>query len=195
MAAMFPMLLSGMAGLPNLLGMGSLLNKSSQPCAKGKEKNCTKDSKEADNNKERTISPAEDKSKQTSSPPSTSMGAALQAGSLSINPLLLPNILYPGMLLTPSLNLHIPAVPQTSVFDVQNTNNKKNTDPVPVSDSAAVPPPSPPAAQTREEKAATQGGSQNENSTDEGSEKADPSSGSNSPSSSSSEDSDSSEED
>lgn len=194
MAAMFPMLLSGMAGLPSLLGMGSLLNKSSEPCTEGKEKNCTKDGKEVENNKERTISqsPAGDKSKQNLSPPSTSMGAALQAGSLSINPLLLPNILYPGMLLTPSLNLHIPAVPQSNVFDVQNTNDNKNTDPVPASDSAAEPPP---PAQSQEANAGNEVGSQNENSTDEGSEKADPSSGSNSPSSSSSEDSDSSEED
>ncbi|PIN98653.1 hypothetical protein AB205_0217770 [Aquarana catesbeiana] len=186
MAAMFPMLL---AGLPNLLGMGNLLSKSSEPSAKEKEKNCTDECKEGDKGKERTMSPSGDKARQNSSPPSTSMGTAVQAGSLSINPLLLPNILYPGMLLTPGLNLHIPTVPQPNIFDVQNTS--KDAGPVVAPDSTAKPPPAP----SQDKKVKNEVGSQNENSTDDCSEKAEPSSGSNSPSSSSAEDSDSSEED
>lgn len=187
MAAMFPMLL---AGLPNLLGMGNLLNKTLEPSAKEKdEKHCANNCNEAENGKERTISPSGNKAKQNLSPPSTSMGSTLQAGSLSINPLLIPNILYPGMLLTPGLNLHIPAVPQANIFDVQNSS--KDVGPVAVPDCTADPPPAP----SQEEKAKNEVGSPNENSTDECSEKAEPSSGSNSPSSSSSDDSDSSQED
>ncbi|XP_031756020.1 chromodomain-helicase-DNA-binding protein 9 isoform X4 [Xenopus tropicalis] len=190
LTAMLPMLLSSMAGLPSLLGMGHLLNKSSELSTDGKEKNCTSGLKEGDGNKERTVSPSDDKANQNTSPPSTSTGMAVTAGSLALNPLLLPNIIYPGMLLTPGLNLHIPAVPQSNLYDVQNASNEncraQNTDV-----TAELPVPS------QEEKPGKELCSQNENSTDEGSEKADPSSGSNSPSSSSSssEDSDSSDDD
>ena len=53
MAAMFPMLFSGMAGLPNLLGMGGLLSKTAESGAEEKRGN---DSKELEGKKERTES-------------------------------------------------------------------------------------------------------------------------------------------
>ncbi|KYO27318.1 hypothetical protein Y1Q_0021242 [Alligator mississippiensis] len=94
-----------------------------------------------------------------------------------------------GMLLTPGLNLHIPALSQSNIFDVQNSENN---------DTGSVKPTEEKEENSRirdqEDKGGTEPSSHNENSTDEGSEKADASSGSDS-TSSSSEDSDSSDED
>uniref|UniRef100_A0A8B9CWZ7 Chromodomain helicase DNA binding protein 9 n=1 Tax=Anser brachyrhynchus TaxID=132585 RepID=A0A8B9CWZ7_9AVES len=187
MAAMFPMLLSGMAGLPNLLGMGGLLTKSTESISEDKKGN---DSKEADIKKERT----EDQNTDTggensvSSSPSTSSAAAA-ANPLSLNPLLLSNILYPGMLLTPGLNLHIPALSQSNIFDVQNSESNDTGSAKPTEEKEENS-----RVRDQEDKGGTEPSSHNENSTDEGSEKADASSGSDS-TSSSSEDSDSSDED
>lgn len=186
-AAMFPMLLSGMAGLPNLLGMGGLLTKSTESLPEEKKGN---DSREAEGRKERTESQNAHNGgeKSLSGSPSTSSTAAAAASPLALNPLLLSNILYPGMLLTPGLNLHIPALSQSNIFDVQNSENNgtgvaKSTE---KEENSSV--------QGQEGKRGTETSSRNENSTDEGSEKADASSGSDS-TSSSSEDSDSSDED
>uniref|UniRef100_A0A8C0FGN1 Chromodomain helicase DNA binding protein 9 n=1 Tax=Bubo bubo TaxID=30461 RepID=A0A8C0FGN1_BUBBB len=187
MAAMFPMLLSGMAGLPNLLGMGGLLTKSTESISEEKKGS---DSKEADTKKERT----EDQNTDTggensvSSSPSTSSAAAA-ANPLSLNPLLLSNILYPGMLLTPGLNLHIPALSQSNIFDVQNSESNDTGSAKPTEEKEENS-----RVRDQEDKGGTEPSSHNENSTDEGSEKADASSGSDS-TSSSSEDSDSSDED
>uniref|UniRef100_A0A8C9FF15 Chromodomain helicase DNA binding protein 9 n=1 Tax=Pavo cristatus TaxID=9049 RepID=A0A8C9FF15_PAVCR len=187
MAAMFPMLLSGMAGLPNLLGMGGLLTKSTESISEDKKGS---DLKEADIKKERT----EDQNTDTggensvSSSPSTSSAAAA-ANPLSLNPLLLSNILYPGMLLTPGLNLHIPALSQSNIFDVQNSESNDTGSAKPTEEKEENP-----RVRDQEDKGGTEPSSHNENSTDEGSEKADASSGSDS-TSSSSEDSDSSDED
>uniref|UniRef100_A0A8C0B9B0 Chromodomain helicase DNA binding protein 9 n=1 Tax=Buteo japonicus TaxID=224669 RepID=A0A8C0B9B0_9AVES len=187
MAAMFPMLLSGMAGLPNLLGMGGLLTKSTESISEEKKGS---DSKEADKKKERT----EDQNTDTggensvSSSPSTSSAAAA-ANPLSLNPLLLSNILYPGMLLTPGLNLHIPALSQSNIFDVQNSESNDTGSAKPTEEKEENS-----RVRDQEDKGGTEPSSHNENSTDEGSEKADASSGSDS-TSSSSEDSDSSDED
>lgn len=187
MAAMFPMLLSGMAGLPNLLGMGGLLTKSTESISEEKKGS---DSKEADIKKERT----EDQNTDTggensvSSSPSTSSAAAA-ANPLSLNPLLLSNILYPGMLLTPGLNLHIPALSQSNIFDVQNSESNDTGSAKPTEEKEENS-----RVRDQEDKGGTEPSSHNENSTDEGSEKADASSGSDS-TSSSSEDSDSSDED
>uniref|UniRef100_A0A8C3RDS4 Chromodomain helicase DNA binding protein 9 n=1 Tax=Cyanoderma ruficeps TaxID=181631 RepID=A0A8C3RDS4_9PASS len=186
-AAMFPMLLSGMAGLPNLLGMGGLLTKSTESASEEKKGN---DSKETDAKKERT----EDQNTDTggensvSSSPSTSSAAAA-ANPLSLNPLLLSNILYPGMLLTPGLNLHIPALSQSNIFDVQNSESNDTGSAKPTEEKEENS-----RVRDQEDKGGTEPSSHNENSTDEGSEKADASSGSDS-TSSSSEDSDSSDED
>lgn len=187
-AAMFPMLLSGMAGLPNLLGMGGLLAKSTEPISEEKKGS---DSKEADIKKERT----EDQNMDTggensvSSSPSTSSAAAAAANTLSLNPLLLSNILYPGMLLTPGLNLHIPALSQSNIFDVQNSESNDTGSAKPTEEKEENS-----RVRDQEDKGGTEPSSHNENSTDEGSEKAAASSGSDS-TSSSSEDSDSSDED
>uniref|UniRef100_A0A8B9J0X9 DNA helicase n=1 Tax=Amazona collaria TaxID=241587 RepID=A0A8B9J0X9_9PSIT len=187
MAAMFPMLLSGMAGLPNLLGMGGLLTKSAESISEEKKGS---DSKEADTKKERTEDQNTDigGENSVSSSPSTSSAAAA-ANPLSLNPLLLSNILYPGMLLTPGLNLHIPALSQSNIFDVQNSesNDKGSAKPTEEKEQNS-------GVRDQEDKGGTEPSSHNENSTDEGSEKADASSGSDS-TSSSSEDSDSSDED
>lgn len=193
MAAIFPLLLSGMAGLPNLLSMGGLLTKPSGSGSENKKGNCTNDSKELDA-KERTEPPVSDSSGNSpvSGSPSTSTAATLNTGSttanpVAINPLLLSNILYPGMLLTPGLNLHIPTLSQCNIFDVQNSKK---------SDTIAAKPTEKRGEtigdREKEIKEGTELNSQNENSTDEGSEKADASSGSES--TSSSEDSESSDE-
>ncbi|XP_039097296.1 chromodomain-helicase-DNA-binding protein 9 isoform X5 [Hyaena hyaena] len=191
-AAMFPMLLSGMAGLPNLLGMGGLLTK---PPESGTEDKKGNDPKELEGKTERTESQNSENGGENSvsSSPSTSSTAALNtaaaASPLALNPLLLSNILYPGMLLTPGLNLHIPTLSQSNTFDVQKNKNSdlgssKSTE-VKEEDSRV---------RDQEDKGGTEPSPLNENSTDEGSEKADASSGSES-TSSSSEDSDSSNED
>lgn len=188
MAAVFPMLLSGMAGLPNLLGMGGLLTKSTESASEEKKGN---DSREPDGKKERTESQNAHNGGENSvsGSPSTSSAAAAAASPLALNPLLLSNILYPGMLLTPGLNLHIPALSQSNIFDVQNNENNgtgtaKQTEEK--EENSRV--------KDQEDKRGAEPSSRNENSTDEGSEKADASSGSDS-TSSSSEDSDSSDED
>uniref|UniRef100_A0A8B9QGY9 Chromodomain helicase DNA binding protein 9 n=1 Tax=Apteryx owenii TaxID=8824 RepID=A0A8B9QGY9_APTOW len=186
-AAMFPMLLSGMAGLPNLLGMGGLLTKSTESITEEKKGS---DSKEADIKKERTEDQNTDigGENSVSNSPSTS-SAATAANPLSLNPLLLSNILYPGMLLTPGLNLHIPALSQSNIFDVQNSENNDTGSAKPTEEKEENS-----RVRDQEDKGGTEPSSHNENSTDEGSEKADASSGSDS-TSSSSEDSDSSDED
>uniref|UniRef100_A0A8V5GTN2 Uncharacterized protein n=1 Tax=Melopsittacus undulatus TaxID=13146 RepID=A0A8V5GTN2_MELUD len=185
MAAMFPMLLSGMVGLQNLLGVGGLLTKSTESISEDKKGS---DSKEADTKKERTEDQNTDAGGENSvsSSPSTSSAAAA-ASPLSLNPLLLSNIIYPGMLLTSGLNLHIQS--QSNIFDVQNSESNDTG-------SAKLTEEKEKNSRVRdqEDKGGTEPSSHNENSTDEGSEKADASSGSDS-TSSSSEDSDSSDED
>ncbi|EPY80124.1 hypothetical protein CB1_000856013 [Camelus ferus] len=191
-AAMFPMLLSGMTGLPNLLGMGGLLTK---PTESGTEEKKGNDSKELEGKKERTESQNSENGGENSvsSSPSTSSTAALNtaaaANPLALNPLLLSNILYPGMLLTPGLNLHIPTLSQSNTFDVQKNKNSDlgSSKSVKVKEEDS-------RVRDQEDKGGTEPSPLNENSTDEGSEKADASSGSDS-TSSSSEDSDSSNED
>uniref|UniRef100_A0A8C8T1H5 Chromodomain helicase DNA binding protein 9 n=1 Tax=Pelusios castaneus TaxID=367368 RepID=A0A8C8T1H5_9SAUR len=184
-STMFPMLLSGMAGLPNLLSMGGLLTKSTESVSEEKKGN---DSKEPDVKKERTENQHVDNGGEdsVSSSPSTSSAAA---NPLALNPLLLSNILYPGMLLTPGLNLHIPALSQSNIFDVQNSENN-DTGSIKLTEEKEENS----RVRDQEDKGGTEPSSHNENSTDEGSEKADASSGSDS-TSSSSEDSDSSDED
>lgn len=188
MAAVFPMLLSGMAGLPNLLGIGELLTKSAELVSEEKKGN---DSREPNGKTERTDSPNAHNGGESSvsGSPSTSAAAAQAASPITLNPLLLSNILYPGMLLTPGLNLHIPALSQSNIFDVQNNENNGTGLTKPTEekeDSSRV--------HGQEDRKGTEPLSHNENSTDEGSEKADASSGSDS-TSSSSEDSDSTDED
>ncbi|XP_030060913.1 chromodomain-helicase-DNA-binding protein 9-like [Microcaecilia unicolor] len=119
MATMFPMLLSGMAGLPSLMGMGGLLTKPSETSSEDKLGNGTNDSKETDRKKERIETSSIDSTGENSvsSSPSTSSATALNAAvasPLALNPLLLSNILYPGMLLTPGLNLHLPTLSQSN---------------------------------------------------------------------------------
>ena len=187
---MFPMLFSGMAGLPNLLGMGGLLSKTAESGAEEKRGN---DSKELEGKKERTESQSPENGGERCVPgsPSTSSTAALSSAAaakpIALNPLLLSNILYPGMLLTPGLNLHLPTLSQSNAFDVQ----KNKSDDLDSSKSVEIKEENS-RVRDQEEKGGTEPSPLNENSTDEGSERA--SSGSDS-SSSSSEDSDSSNED
>ncbi|XP_013918368.1 PREDICTED: chromodomain-helicase-DNA-binding protein 9-like [Thamnophis sirtalis] len=189
MAAVFPMLLSGMAGLPNLLGMRGLLTKSTEPAP---EERKGQDPRELDGKKERTESSHAHNGGENSvsGSPSTSSAASTTASSLALNPLLLSNILYPGMLLTPGLNLHIPALSQSNIFDVHNSENHGTGFTKPLGEkeeNSRVP-------DEEGGKGETEPSSRNGNSTDEASEKADASSGCDS-TSSSSEDSDSSDED
>lgn len=221
LAAMFPMMLSGIAGLPNLLSMSSLLGKPTLEGTGGPEEKTKGTSSGAagepsaskapphtsDTKGERTEgSNTTPSSTPTSScsaiaPPSASAVSAASSHQLSLNPLLLSSMLYPGMLLTPGLNLPVSATqPQSS-----------NSDP------ALPTPPPPPAlsqalAHEKEHPAATKDGEeedddeledaledeesaeQKDNSGPEGSGKAESSSESES-SSSSSDDSDSSDDD
>uniref|UniRef100_A0A8D2Q2P7 Chromodomain helicase DNA binding protein 9 n=1 Tax=Varanus komodoensis TaxID=61221 RepID=A0A8D2Q2P7_VARKO len=164
MAAVFPMLLSGMAGLPNLLGIGGLLTKSTESLSEEKKGS---DSREPDGKKERTESQSAHNGGENSvsgSPSTSSSSAATAAASpLALNPLLLSNILYPGMLLTPGLNLHIPALSQSNIFDVQNneSNGTGSANPTEEKEENS-------RVQDQEDKRGTEPSSRNENSTDEG---------------------------
>uniref|UniRef100_A0A8C8SX23 Chromodomain helicase DNA binding protein 9 n=1 Tax=Pelusios castaneus TaxID=367368 RepID=A0A8C8SX23_9SAUR len=157
-STMFPMLLSGMAGLPNLLSMGGLLTKSTESVSEEKKGN---DSKEPDVKKERTENQHVDNGGEdsVSSSPSTSSAAA---NPLALNPLLLSNILYPGMLLTPGLNLHIPALSQSNIFDVQNSENN-DTGSIKLTEEKEENS----RVRDQEDKGGTEPSSHNENSTDE----------------------------
>uniref|UniRef100_A0A674MVS8 Chromodomain helicase DNA binding protein 9 n=1 Tax=Takifugu rubripes TaxID=31033 RepID=A0A674MVS8_TAKRU len=221
LAAMFPMMLSGVPGLPNLLGMNNLVGKSPQDGTEGSEEkakgtSCGRaaepsDSKAAphtsDTKGERTeiTTPSSTSSSSSSSatPSSASAASAASSHQLSLNPLLLSSMLYPGMLLTPGLNLPVSAT--------QSQNSNTDT-------TFSTPPPPPPAvsqsntqkteqpAVKEEEEDELEGtldeedeesAEQKENSGPEGSGKAESSSSSSDSgsSSSSSDDSDSSEED
>lgn len=102
-AAMLPMMLSGMAGLPNLLGMSSLLGKQEAAPAEDSGKKT---------GGETTAQTSEIQSERTESPSSASASASGQA--LALNPLLLSSMLYPGMLLNPGLNLPVANQPQAT---------------------------------------------------------------------------------
>uniref|UniRef100_A0A7N8XKU1 Chromodomain helicase DNA binding protein 9 n=1 Tax=Mastacembelus armatus TaxID=205130 RepID=A0A7N8XKU1_9TELE len=138
LAAMFPMMLSGMAGLPNLLGMSSLLGKPAQEgtggseektkgtssSAKGEPSASKAPSHTSDTKGERTegsnTTPSSTSSSTSSAtaPQSASAASAASSHPLSLNPLLLSSMLYPGMLLTPGLNLPVSATqPQSSNSD------------------------------------------------------------------------------
>lgn len=224
LAAMFPMMLSGMTGLPNLLGMGSLLGKPAQEGTGGSEEKSkgtssivagepsaskapthTSDTKgERTEGSSMTPSSSSPSTSSASAPPSASAASAASSHQLSLNPLLLSSMLYPGMLLTPGLNLPVSATqPQSSKSD-------------PTLPTASLPPAlSNSAAQEAEQSVAAKDGEedeeeleealdeeeeeesaeQKENSGPEGSGKAESSSSGSGSSSSSSDDSDSSEED
>lgn len=222
LAAMFPMMLSGVPGIPNLLGMNNLLIKSPQEDKEGSEEKAKgtssgraaepSDSKAAPNTSDTkgertentTPSSTSNSSSSSTTPSSASAASAATSHQLSLNPLLQSCMLYPGMLLTPGLNLPV------STTQPQNSN----TDPI-----FSSPPPPPPAvspstvqkteqpAVKKEEEDELEGtldeedeesAEQKENSGPEGSGKAESSSSTSSDSgssSSSSDDSDSSEED
>uniref|UniRef100_A0A665VCP2 Uncharacterized protein n=1 Tax=Echeneis naucrates TaxID=173247 RepID=A0A665VCP2_ECHNA len=230
LAAMFPMMLSGMAGLPNLLGMSSLLGKpaqegtgSSEEKTKGttssatgepsasKAPSHTSDTKgERTEGSDTTPSSTSSSSSSATAPQSASAASAASSHQLSLNPLLLSSMLYPGMLLTPGLNLPV------SATQPQSSN----------SDTAPLPPPTAASKSSPQEKEQTAGekdgeeeeeealgealeeedeeeeeeeeeesAEQKENSGPEGSGKAESSSSESGSSSSSSDDSDSSDED
>lgn len=231
LAAMFPMMLSGMTGLPNLIGMNTLLGKQAQEGAGGSEEkkkgivsSGTEEpsasqalSQTSDTKGERTegsdMTPSSTSS--SASPATTTQSASAASAAtghpLSLNPLLLSSMLYPGMLLTPGLNVPVSATqPQSS-----------NSDPSTLPSAAATPLPPPATSQSSpqeteqlhagkdgeedeeeeevleealdEEEEEEDSAGQKENSGPEGSAKADSSSSGSG--SSSSDDSDSSDED
>uniref|UniRef100_A0A8C8A3E0 Chromodomain helicase DNA binding protein 9 n=1 Tax=Oryzias sinensis TaxID=183150 RepID=A0A8C8A3E0_9TELE len=157
LAAMFPMMLSGMAGMPNLLGVSNLLGKPAQEGAGGSEEKTRGISSSAtdetsasetpshtsDNKGERTEdsngTPSSTSSSSSSATTTQSASAASAATSqpLSLNPLLLSSMLYPGMLLTPGLNLPVSATQQ------QSSNNDPSTLPSAAAAAAAPPPATP----------------------------------------------------
>lgn len=214
LAAMFPMMLSGVAGLPNLLGMSSLLGKPSEEGAGRSEKTKGNSSGGAgepssskapphtsDTKGERTENTAPSSTSSSSSTvPNTSATSAASSHQLSLNPLLLSSMLYPGMLLTPGLNLPVSATqPQSSNSDA----NFSTPPPSAFSQSSAQETEQPVAAKDGEDDdeleealEEEESAEQKENSGPEGSGKAESSSSSESGSSSSSSDgSDSSDED
>uniref|UniRef100_A0A8C2ESU6 Chromodomain helicase DNA binding protein 9 n=1 Tax=Cyprinus carpio TaxID=7962 RepID=A0A8C2ESU6_CYPCA len=127
MATMFPMMLSGMTGLPNLLGMSGILGQqdtagvaltSDEDGKKksGGESATHKGSAETlspDGKAERTEGQS---SKATTSTAANSNQTSASASGhpLALNPLLLSSMLYPGMLLTPGLNLPVANQPQAA---------------------------------------------------------------------------------
>uniref|UniRef100_A0A8B9L5L2 Chromodomain helicase DNA binding protein 9 n=1 Tax=Astyanax mexicanus TaxID=7994 RepID=A0A8B9L5L2_ASTMX len=122
MAAMLPVMLSGMAGLPNLLGMSSLLGKqdAAGAMATGSEETGNKSSGEstaqtssADVKVERTESQSSTPSSSAATN-STQLSASASGHPLALNPLLLSSMLYPGMLLNPGLNLPVANQPQAT---------------------------------------------------------------------------------
>uniref|UniRef100_A0A669E7K6 Chromodomain helicase DNA binding protein 9 n=1 Tax=Oreochromis niloticus TaxID=8128 RepID=A0A669E7K6_ORENI len=226
LAAMFPMMLSGMAGLPNLLSMGSLLGKPAQEAAGGSEektKGITSGgtgessaskapSHTSDTKGERTegsnTTPSSTSSSASSSSATQSASAASAASSqpLSLNPLLLSSMLYPGMLLTPGLNLPVSTTqPQSSNSDptlptgpplpsVSQSSHKETEQPEGDKDGEEEDEPLDEGEGEEEEEEEDESIEQKDNSGPEGSGKAESSSESGS-SSSSSDDSDSSDED
>lgn len=223
LAAMFPMMLSGMAGLPNLLGMSSLLGKSAQEGTGGSEeksKGITSGgtgepsaskapSHTSDTKGERTegsnTTPSSTSSSASSATATQSASAASAASShpLSLNPLLLSSMLYPGMLLTPGLNLPV------SATQLQSSNSDPTFPAAPpsASQSSAQETDRPQAEKDGEEEEdealeealdeeeEEESTEQKDNSGPEGSGKAESSSSESGSSSSSSDDSDSSDED
>lgn len=130
LAAMFPMMLSGVTGLPNLLSVGGLLGKEATAGAEEQVKGNASTVPEPSGSKAPPLS-VDNKGERTeasnTSPPSSNSTSPASTNSLSLNPLLLSSMIYPGMLLTPGLNLSVSAPqPQSS-----------NSDPVPAAASAA----------------------------------------------------------
>lgn len=101
MAAMLPMMLSGMAGLPNLLGMGTLLGNPDAPSGEDSGLKIGGGEAAPEINSDRT----------------DSQTAASSGQTLALNPLLLSSMIYPGVLLNPGLNL--PVTNQTQATDTQ----------------------------------------------------------------------------
>lgn len=194
MAAMFPMMLSGMTSLPNLLGMSSLIGNPSQEVAGvapvGDEEEKKKSAGDIPKSSALNLSldgKAERTEAQSSKATTSNQTSASASGHpLALNPLLLSSMLYPGMLLTPGLNLPVANQPQAA-----------NTQPTPALQPAASEAMAPQPGQS-EDKDSDEGEEPDEKkdtSGPEGSAKADSSSSESDSSSSSSEDSDSSDED
>ncbi|XP_018079243.1 chromodomain-helicase-DNA-binding protein 7 isoform X2 [Xenopus laevis] len=127
-AAMLPLMLPGMAGLPNMFGLGGLLN---NPLAAGSSNSTTASSQgetedgtsKADEKKTETEEDAKDSEKTdtVSATEAGSVGAAtttagLSANALAFSPFLLstmaPGLFYPSMFLPPGLGgLTLPGFP------------------------------------------------------------------------------------
>uniref|UniRef100_A0A673K518 Chromodomain-helicase-DNA-binding protein 9-like n=1 Tax=Sinocyclocheilus rhinocerous TaxID=307959 RepID=A0A673K518_9TELE len=174
MAAMFPMMLSGMTGLPNLLGMSGILGK--QEAAGTLSPNGKAERTEGQSSKATTSMAAN--TNQTS--------ASASGHSLALNPLLLSSMFYPGMLLTPGLNLPVANQPQAA-----------NTQPTPPLQTAASEATAqlPSHSEDKDSDDGEEPDEKKDTSGPEGSAKAESSSSGSDSSSSSSEDSDSSDED
>lgn len=221
LAAMFPMMLSGVAGLPNLLGMSSLLGKPAQEGTGGSEEKTKGTSSSgvgepsaskapvqtSDTKGERTegsnVTPSSTSTSTLSAtaPPSASAASAASSQQLSLNPLLLSSMLYPGMLLTPGLNLPVSA---TQLQSPNSDPTLPTPTPPTLSQSSEREEELPAAAKEEDDEELEEAldeennkecAEQRENSGPEGSGKAESSSSESGSSSSSSDDSDSSDED
>uniref|UniRef100_A0A8C4ITZ2 Chromodomain helicase DNA binding protein 9 n=1 Tax=Dicentrarchus labrax TaxID=13489 RepID=A0A8C4ITZ2_DICLA len=225
LAAMFPMMLSGMAGLPNLLGMSSLLGKPAQEDTGGSEEKTkgaasgeagepsaskapphTSDTKgERTEGSNMTPSSTSSSTSSATAPQSASAASAASGHPLSLNPLLLSSMLYPGMLLTPGLNLPVSASqPQSSNSDptlappplaLSKSSARETERLVAEKDGEEDEEELEEALDEEEEEEEEESAEQKENSGPEGSGKAESSSSESGSSSSSSDDSDSSDED
>uniref|UniRef100_A0A6I8Q0K5 Chromodomain-helicase-DNA-binding protein 8 n=1 Tax=Xenopus tropicalis TaxID=8364 RepID=A0A6I8Q0K5_XENTR len=125
-AAMLPLMLPGMAGLPNMFGLGGLLN---NPLAAGSSNSTTASSQgetedgtsKADEKKTETEEDAKDSEKTDNVSATDSVGAATTTAGLSTNPLafspfllstMAPGLFYPSMFLPPGLGgLTLPGFP------------------------------------------------------------------------------------
>uniref|UniRef100_A0A8C7UH99 Chromodomain helicase DNA binding protein 9 n=1 Tax=Oncorhynchus mykiss TaxID=8022 RepID=A0A8C7UH99_ONCMY len=202
LAAMFPMMLSGMAGLPNLLSMGGLLGKPPHDATGGAEqRKRKKGSREGGVGEPSVHSPSSSSATtSTTTPLSASAAQAASSHPLSLNPLLISSMLYPGMLLTPGLNLPVSTTQPPHSDSNSDHKPHKPTKTFKTAPSKPLSPRRTPECQEEEglgDKREESGEHKEENSGPEGSGKAESSSSSESGSSSSSSDgsSDSSDED
>ncbi|XP_059368476.1 chromodomain-helicase-DNA-binding protein 9-like isoform X5 [Carassius carassius] len=199
MAAMFPMMLSGMTGLPNLLGMSGILGKQEAACValmsdEDRKKKSVGESV-TPKGPAQTLSPngKAERTEGQSSKATASMAANSNQTSssdsghpLALNPLLLSSMLYPGMLLTPGLNLPVANQPQAA--------NTQPTPPLQTSSSESTAQ-LPGHSEDKDSDDGEEADEKKDTSGPEGSAKAESSSSDDDSSSSSSVDSDSSDED
>nr|XP_015209125.1 PREDICTED: chromodomain-helicase-DNA-binding protein 7 isoform X1 [Lepisosteus oculatus]XP_015209126.1 PREDICTED: chromodomain-helicase-DNA-binding protein 7 isoform X1 [Lepisosteus oculatus]XP_015209127.1 PREDICTED: chromodomain-helicase-DNA-binding protein 7 isoform X1 [Lepisosteus oculatus] len=144
-SAMLPLMLPGMAGLPNMFGLGGLFNNnlaaaaaaaSGSPSAAGQgepeegaapkpEENNDEEGDEKESEKAEASGEGEGSASAASAAAAAAAAAGMSAGPLAFNPFLLstmaPGLFYPSMFLPPSLGgLTLPGFSQATLAGLQN---------------------------------------------------------------------------